>query len=172
MALVFTVEDGTGLSNSNSYVSVEYADDYLQANMHVWPTWDALSVAEKEYLLIWATRYLDQRVRWNGVKTVLDSALRWPRTGVRDADGNMIDPNTIPPQLKEATAEMARFLLESDRSAERPQDGLESIKVDVIELVFNSEYRLPTAPEQIRLILSGLGYMVGNGMSFAPIRRT
>ncbi len=67
---------------------------------------------------------------------------------------------------------MARYLIESDRSTDRPQDGLKSLKVDVIELVFNESYRLPEVPNEINMLLSGLGIIkTGNG-GFAKIRRS
>jgi hypothetical protein len=153
-------------------VTVAEADEYLEANIHIWETWNALDVDDKGALLIWSTRYLDQRAVWNGRKTNKDSALRWPRTGVKDADGEYIDEFTIPPQLKQAVIEMARYLIESDRSTDRPQDGLKSLKVDVIELVFNESYRLPEVPNEINMLLSGLGIIKTGIGGFAKIRRS
>lgn len=172
MALVLIVEDGTIVPNANSFVTVAEADEYLQANIHVWPVWSDLSEESKEALLIWATRYLDQRAIWKGRKTNNTSALRWPRTGVKDADGEWIGDFTIPPQLKQATIEMARYLIESDRSTDRPQDGLSRLKVDVIELVFNQDYRLPEVPNEINMILSGLGLIKTGQGGYARINRS
>lgn len=171
MSFTFVVEDGTGLSNSNSYVSVAEAETYLIQNIHVYPSWEALETSTKQAILAWSTRYLDQRARWNGVKTEEDSALRWPRTGVFNADGISIPSDEIPKQLKDATIEMARYLLEGDRAADRGQDGLKEVQVDVIRLVFNENYRLPEVPNEINQILKNLGYIMGGPNSFAKIRR-
>lgn len=171
MPYTFTVEDGTGLSAANSYVSVTEANDYLIQNNFVFPTWDAIESGDKQKVLSWASRYLDQKARWNGEKTVKESGLRWPRKGVEDVDGEEIPEDVIPIQLKQATIEMARYLLDSDRSADRGQDGLKEIQVDVIKLVFDNSYRLPEVPNEINNILRGLGVIISGPNSFAKIRR-
>lgn len=172
MAFAFVVEDGTGLPNATSYVSVEDADDILTMNIHAGPAWDALDVENKERLLAWASRYLDERARWYGARTVETSGLRWPRTGVVDRDNARIAPNVIPRQLKAATAEMARYLIEEDRSTERGQDALTRLKADVIELEFSEGYRLPKVPEHMQYLIAGLGSIAGgSGIKFARIIR-
>ena len=163
MAFTFIVETGAVVANSNSFVTVAEADDYLVANIHVAPIWSALAASNKEYLLAWSSRYLDQRADWEATKTVDTSSMRWPRPGVCDRDGILIDNNVIPKQLKEATIEMARYLIAADRSEDRGQDGLESLKVDVIELVFNTSYRLPEVPSDIQDLLKGIGYISTGG---------
>ena len=157
MAFTFVVEDGTGLTSATSYISVADADDILTVNIHSASAWDALTDPDKERLLAWASRYLDTFARWNGRKTVETSALRWPRTGVKDRDGVVILGTAIPRQLKIATAEMARFLIAEDRSTERGQDALKKLKADVIEIEFSEGYRLPTIPKLIYSQLEGLG---------------
>jgi hypothetical protein len=171
MAYTFVVEDGTGLTTANSYVSVSEANDYLIQNNYIYPTWDNLDNGDKQKLLSWASRYLDQKARWNGEKTVEDSGLRWPRTGVEDVDGNPIEEDEIPYQLRQATIEMTRYLMDGDRSADRGQDGLKEVQVDVIKLVFDTSYRLPEVPNEINNILRGLGVIISGPNSFAKIRR-
>lgn len=171
MAYSFIVEDGTGVSGANSYVTVEYADDYLIQNIHVAEAWEALTLDDKQYLLSWASRYLDQHARWNGYQTYPTAKLRWPRSYVR-VDGQFIDPKTIPYQIMDATCELARYLLANDLSQPREQDGLESLKVDVIEIVFNMDYRLPKTPPELRWMLLGFGTLLGSGSTFGTIRKS
>lgn len=171
MAYTFTVENGTGLAAANSYVSVTEATDYLIQNNFVFTTWDNLDTGDKQKLLSWASRYLDQKARWNGEKTVEDSGLRWPRKGVEDVDGIEIAEDEIPRQLKQATIEMTRYLMEGDRSADRGQDGLKEVQVDVIRLVFDTSYRLPEVPNEINNMLRGLGVIISGPNAFAKIRR-
>lgn len=171
MAFVFLVEDGTGLTEATSYVSVSDADDYMLQNTAIFDDWDLLDQDVKEKVLSWSSRYLDQHARWNGVKTVETSGLRWPRTGVCDIDGLPIGPNTIPYQLEDATVELASYLMIDDISRPRGQDGLDRLRVDVIELYFNSNYRFPSIPSSLNLILSGLGTLIGNSGGFGRIRR-
>jgi hypothetical protein len=157
MAVSFVVEDGTGLDDATSYVSVAEANAYLAANIHKSSTWNALALPTRQALLVWASRYLDQRASWKGTKTVETSALRWPREGVYDVDDNLIESDVIPPALKQATIEMARYLITDDRSDERGQDGLKELQVDVVKLTFDTSYRLPEVPNEISFILRGLG---------------
>lgn len=157
MAFTFIVEDGTGLPNATSYVSVEEANDILAMNIHLDSSWGVLTVLQREKLLAWATSYLDAQTRWYGKKTVESSALRWPRSGVIDRDGIVIPKNSIPRQLKAAVAETARFLVDEDRTSERDQDGLKRVKADVVEIEFADKYRLPMVPSYLVNMLVGLG---------------
>ena len=171
MAYVFTVETGAIVTGANSYVTVQEADDQLTTNIHAGPIWLALDTDVKEKLLSWASRYLDERARWNGRVVSATQPMRWPRYGVYNSDNILIADDVIPPQLKAAVIEMARYLITNDRSTERDQDGLKSIKVDVIELVFNTNYTLPEVPNEINLILTNLGYII-SGYGAAKIRRS
>lgn len=157
MTFSLVVEDGTGLPNANSYVSVSEADDILITNIHN-TAWAALSDSDKEKLLAWATRLVDTKATWYGHKTSSTSGLRWPRCGVTSKDMVVIPDNVIPENLKEAIAEMARYLVEVDRTVEQSKDGLESLKVDVIDMKFDKNYRLTQLPTLIWQIVSDLGY--------------
>jgi len=169
MALV--VEDGTVVDGANSYVDVDYADAYLSANIHVFAQWSALTVENKENLLIWATREIDAQATWYGVKTDEDSPLRWPRTNVKDVDGTPIGVNEIPTALKNAVCELARFLMVRDRTQETGKEGLKVLQADVVRLEFDEYYRAPVIPSTIGALLRGLGVIAG-GNGFKPIKRT
>jgi hypothetical protein len=106
--MALTVEDGTGLTNAESYLSVADTDTYL-AN-HGNPTvWSSASTAQKEESLRLATQYLDAQygARWKGRRSNEDQRLNWPREGVVDADAYVIDTDEMPQALKDACAEMA-----------------------------------------------------------------
>lgn len=106
MALI--VEDGTGLSTAESYVSVAEADAYL-AKFGLPDAWNLSTEEQKEQALRQATRYVDARFhgRWKGWRSVDDQALDWPRSDVSDSDGFLIDSDEIPTLLKSATIELA-----------------------------------------------------------------
>ena len=173
MAIVFTVEDGSVVAGANSYVSVAEADDIITVNIHQSTAWLALSSTDKEYLLIWATRTLDYYVDWEGEKTDEDSALRWPRTGVTDRDGNTIDDDVIPDPVKEATALLASSLRAKDRSGEQGSDGVKRVKADVVEVELDSNYRIGMLTDDLAFILKGLGIVhTGSGVGFGQIVRS
>ncbi len=171
MAVPFIVEDGTGLADATSYLSVAEANVILEANPHVYPVWSARGTSDRQKLLVWATRVLDAAVRWYGRKTVESSALRWPRTGVVDRDGVALAATVLPPALKLATATFAASLGVADRTAERDQDGLVSLKADVVELEFRDGFRIPTVPGHVGMLLIGLGATPGTGIRMARLIR-
>jgi hypothetical protein len=125
--MAFIVEDGTGLANSNSYVSVADADSYF-ADRGV-TTWTGID-AVKQGALVRATSFIDVtfRQRFTGYRGKRhQQALEWPRIGAYYDNGmpqvppdgffygigyrlyeyEPIDPATIPKELKNATCEAA-----------------------------------------------------------------
>lgn len=156
MAIV--VEDGTGLTNADSYISVADADTYFS----ILPTtltssWDALSTTDKENYLKWATRVLDTKTEFEGDKTVEASALRWPRKCVTDRDGIDIDDNVVPKEVENATVELVRILLGEDITTGQDVDNLKFIKVDVIELEYQDDTAQNRIPAYINDVLNGVG---------------
>lgn len=57
--MAFTVEDGTGLANSNSYASVEFADAYFADRGN--QNWSGLTVENKQFALVAASDYIEAR---------------------------------------------------------------------------------------------------------------
>lgn len=171
MAFTFTVEDGTVVAGANSYVTVAYADDYFEIDPNFKDTWASLPISEQEYYLAWSTRILDQKVRWNGQRTSDTSALRWPRTGVSDADGVTIGTNTMPRQLKEATCEFAKWLYSNDPTTGRDEDNLKRIMVDVVEIEYQDGTTQSAYASIVNQILKPLGFMTTGGYGFGRITR-
>lgn len=131
MALI--VEDGTGLTDSEVYLSVIEADEYHAKRNNT--LWAALTQVEKEAALIKGADYLSQvyRNRWAGYRTSAIQSMDWPRAYVlRDSsidNENYIDvlPNAvkvyypqdfIPKEVKYANAELALRSLEEDLNVE------------------------------------------------------
>ncbi len=141
MAVTLVVEDGTGIATANSYLTVAEADAILCVNPVMYATWTALTAQQMDEYLVWASDYIDCYVQWFGTKTVPDSGLRWPRTGVCDCDGIEIGPNEIPDKLKTAVAQLAIFLTssaaaQSGGSTSVVPPGIKRVKADVVEVEF------------------------------------
>lgn len=171
MAIV--VEDGTGLVNADSYVSVADADAYLSVLPSDATTlWDALSATEKENALKWATRVLNNKASFEGYKTVETSALRWPRTSVCDVDGVEVDSTSIPRQITSATIELVRILLEEDITTGQDISSLKRIMVDVIEIEFQDETTQGRIPSYLNATLGGLGWVTSGPRQAVGIIRT
>lgn len=159
MAIV--VEDGTGLTTADSYVSVADADSYLEVLPSEATTlWDALTVTEKENTLKWATRVLNNKASFEGSKKYEAASLRWPRTNVCDVDGIEVDDTTVPRQITSATIELVRILLEEDITTGQDISSLKRILVDVIEIEFQDETTQGRIPSYLNATLGGLGWIV------------
>ena len=95
------VEDGTGLSNADSYVSVEFADNYFSARGV--SEWGALTNEQKEQALIRATDFIDSIYQWHGKKATDIQSLRFPRVNLTDYEGTLVIG--IPNCLKQAVCD-------------------------------------------------------------------
>lgn len=114
-------ETGAGLSNAESYCSIDYADTYHDNRGN--STWIKLSDDIKEQCLRKATDYMigEYRDRWKGRRVLITQALDWPRVGVviddfggsqgRNAFGSyglfQVDYTIVPNEVKNACAELA-----------------------------------------------------------------
>ena len=140
MALV--VEDGTGLSNADSYLSVADADTYHTAHGNP-AAWSSASDADKEEALRLATQYIDVVYgrRFSGTKLAATQALRWPRNGVYDDEGQLLDNDSIPVRVEQATAELALRQLGADLLPDEAEPGdIKKEKVKVGSIVEETEY--------------------------------
>lgn len=105
--MAHVVENGTGLSTANAYLSATDADTYFTD--HGAPAGWTGSTPAKEQAIRMATQYLDAEYggRWRGVRLKQDQALDWPRFGGEDDDGFAIASDSLPQALKDACAEAA-----------------------------------------------------------------
>lgn len=182
MAVTLVLEDGTGISGANSYVSVAEADDILSVNSVQYATWTALTSTEKDTLLVWASDYLDSHVDWNGYKQVETSGLRWPRNCVYDVDGILVADDIVPLRVKQATAQLAIFLNSSQAAATGGQssvlpEGIKRVQADVVELEFfdggsaDSRNGSDLLPVNMRYLIRGLGTIMTGRMTTAKAVR-
>ena len=107
MALI--VEDGTGLPDAESYISVLDATAY-HLKMGRKEAWALVgNEASKEAMLRRATQYLQSRYlgRWKGNPRVFTQVLDWPRTGVETRNMSFVSNAIVPEEVKAACAELA-----------------------------------------------------------------
>ena len=107
MALV--VEDGTGLEDADSYVSVEDFDAFLEAFGY------QFEGDSEEIALRRATRFLDIMYPFNGEPLVEEQALHFPTE----------DFDYVPRAIKEATMELALLLADGEFDPLGPIDTVE-----------------------------------------------
>lgn len=167
MALI--VEDGTGLDNAESYISVADADTYfstMRGNASEYASdWlsDDTTDAIKEACLRWATRLVDKLVVWDGSKSTTTQKLRWPRSYVLDDEGDPIPGDTIPDDLKWSVAEQARALLVDATRVDDQEVGLSSLEVATIKLVFDKYDRIGALHAQAKSYLTSFGKPMSSG---------
>jgi len=80
------VEDGTGLSNADAYIDIDYANTYHENLGN--NDWLGLDDDTKKIYIRRATDYLEQvyRSSWKGSRTTAVQSLSWPRIGVTPED--------------------------------------------------------------------------------------
>ena len=149
-----------GGENSNSYVTVQEADDYFDNRLHsdLWID----DVAIKEKALITATRMLERYVDWLVLPFSDDQALTWPDSITEE----IID------EVKEATFELAYNIIPEDRTAESDLKGFKSLKVGSLSIAPDKEDRKGQSliPDYIFQIVKNYGTLVG-ASAFVELQR-
>ncbi len=145
------VEDGSGLSNAESFTSVADASAYHAARGNT--TWATITTTEMEQALRRATDYMQQayRSRWAGYRFTITQALDWPRSSVPIPDAinsflaySMLATNVVPTEVKNACAEMAWKAASGELYADQSQQVL-SEAIGPISVTYDR-----TSPQKIR----------------------
>lgn len=144
-----------GGANATSYPTVEEADDYFSGRLH---SEDWTEATLKEVALMTATRLLDRYAIWEGTKSTQEQALDWPRYGVEDKDGYIIDDDIVPDAIKQATCELAYALLSEDRTVDNPLRGFKSLKVDTLAIEVDRMDSPEALPDAVWQAIGVLGY--------------
>lgn len=108
------VEDNTGLSNADSYVSIADALDYFDRYGGGETFVD--SDSNQEQALRNGTRIVDGLIRWIGIPLTTTQALDWPRK--QEEDDGTYTTLEIPKEVIEAVADIAELWLNDDLSVQ------------------------------------------------------
>lgn len=173
MALVLTVEDGTGLAGANSYATAAEGDAYHEAHVDS-AAWTAATTANKEKALVHSTRVIESMVRnWVGSRKSGTQALSWPRTQAY-LDGVQLSSSAVPQPVKNATIELARLLLGSDVTADLDQNLVKSIDLGkgALTIEFKDNRDKSRIPANVGELLQGLGRLPSaGGIGMRRVRR-
>ena len=175
MAAIFTVEDGSVVTDANALVSVADADQIME-NYDNPTAWSGASQAEKENAIRLATRFLNLNYIWDGYKVDADQTCQWPRYETYDEDGWVIDHEIVPERVKEACAYLALKVMEGDTLLEDLQNESRVKKTkDVIgPLTEEREYIGGESPEKTYKVVEKLisPFIInGEGFSSTEIER-
>jgi hypothetical protein len=160
-----------GSSTANSYISVVEADVFFNSSVAntAWPA----SETSKEASLIEATRILDSQFKWVGSIASVEQALRWPRKDAYDADDRELSVLAIPKLVKDATCNLAYFLLQNG-GLNQTQSDLKGLKLGPIDLKFSEGQSVIGVPKYIVKSLQTVGqyegYVEGSVYSVNAIR--
>ena len=140
-----------GATNANSYATIAEANAYHATHLYA-SAWTSASLTTKEIALIMATRLMDTMYEWENEPTEEDQALLWPRHAMlRRNQIDWVEDDEIPIELKQATAEFARQLIEGDRSADNAVDtqGLRSLTAGSVSLSFKDSVQPKVVPDAV-----------------------
>jgi len=155
--MALTLVATPGAANANSYCDEAFATAYHEAHPYG-ATWTDGDAETKKACLITATRLLDEQFDWFGRVVNDTQRLLWPRDGVYDLNGYEIDDEVIPEKLQQATAELARLLLASDRTADNDAEaqGIKRVKAGSVEVEFDNP-QSKTIPDAVVAMVGHLG---------------
>lgn len=184
MALVLTVEDGTGLANANCYASVATGDAYHEGHLYA-SAWDDAATALKEKALVMATHLIDEFFQFNGVKRRSSQARQWPRQDCPDPDndsapsvlsvrhGAFLPEDKVPAAVVHATCELARELLKADRTGDPDGEGLRSLALEgAMNIEFDKDDRRKALSLRVQVMLSKYGAFQSGQSGVARLVRT
>jgi len=125
-----------GALDANTYATIAEANTYNDSVMTP-DAWTNAEVPTKNRALATATRLIDTNVSFKGQRTYRGQALSWPRQFAIDERHPLyyLDSAIVPREIKDATAELARRLIEGgmpDTASET--EGLKSLKAGPVEL--------------------------------------
>lgn len=161
--MAFVVENGTGLPDANSYVSVAEADAYhADRGNNAWTGAEAV----KQAALVRATDYIEQIYgeRWQGAPVSMSQALSWPRGGVANVPADI-----VPVRLKQAVCQLALEAVSGielnptlDRAIKKEKIG--PLETEYMNNASSGEVR-PAIDGLLRALLRG-----GNGLNGRVVR--
>ena len=160
-----------GAANANAYVSRLAADQFHLDHPPFGTTavtglWSTATNDEKDSSILWATKLLDRLYEWNGWVVDDIQVLLWPRLGLyRPNSIYVLDSTTIPNEIQWATAELARQLLMSNRTADSDieSQGIKLIKVGSVRIDFKDAVFAKPIPDIVtNLIPEEWGYVLQN----------
>jgi len=152
------VENGTGKSNADAYVTLAECDAYhARFGNSGWKiiTGAVSNEAKRENAIKKATAFIDARYgnRFKGVRKTAEQALLFPRDGISDNDGYVLE--NVPLAVKRATCEAAlKIFLGADLMPDLDRGGkIISETVGPISTTYSSSAPAGTKYETIESLL-------------------
>lgn len=159
--MAFLVEDGTGLTASNSYASeAEYRAHHADRGVDV----TAQTTAQVEQALVQSADYVDKRFgpQFRGWRLNNAQAMEWPRADAYDDDGYLL--SGVPTELKRAVYEYAWLVTQLARNlAPLPTVGFPFVDPITGVVITQGGGQLRRKTEKVDVIESTVEFSVGSG---------
>lgn len=128
------VEIGNGSATSNSYASLEFADNYFRNRGDA--SWFENDEETKKKYLVLATDFIDASFKWKGKKKNVQQGLAFPRLDLIDNDGYTV--TDIPLALQKAVCEGAKLVkAKTTLFSSKDENGdVKRKKVDTLEVEY------------------------------------
>lgn len=121
--IMFIVEDGAGVENANSLVSLEFADAFHAARLNT--SWANLDENTRKANLIKGSDYFMSTYcrRLPGCRKTADQTFHFPASGAYYTDGFPIADDTVPKEVQRAVAELGLLSSQNDLLANPVADA-------------------------------------------------
>ena len=133
MAFELVIEDGSGVTGANSYVTISEVDDYCEAMNYT--SWESATDAEKSSAIYRSMQFFES-LKYLGVKTDYTNPLEFPRQYIYLDTGDEWPDDEIPQKLKNAVCEGAYLEYSSSGSLFVSGGDVKRVKrkkIDVLE---------------------------------------
>jgi len=172
MALTLVKEDGTGKADANAYASVADGDAYHDGHLYA-TAWSGASADQKAVALVMASRLIDAEYQFNGTRTTSVQGLQWPRAMCPEPDNvhvpisvllpipyDYVQYDTVPKAVVQATCEMARELLLTDRTTAPAGEGLAYQNVGGNQTGYDKTDKRPVLSQVAQVMLAKYGSQI------------
>jgi hypothetical protein len=173
--MALTLVATAGAANANSYATRAEGDEYHERVLSARVSdWDGADDLTKDEALVMATRVLDDMWYWYGRPDTSTQALAWPRAGLLDRhEWDALDETTVPQEIKDATAELARQLISGDRTADNSIEtkGVTSMRAGPVSFTFKNGVKAKVMPDAVSWIIPRhWGRLKGSGLTRPGVR--
>ena len=144
-----------GSNDANSYASLADGNAYHEGHPQG-EVWTAATEDARKRGLVTATRQMDAWFEWDGYVTFSEQVLLFPRTGVVGRTGYLLNSETIPSVIRDATIELARSRL-SDAGPADDADNIARLKAGPVDITFRDEVATFVIPDAVLILVKHIG---------------
>ena len=172
MPLTLIKETGAGLVDANSYANVADGNAYHDGHLYA-SAWTGATDDQKAVALVMAARLIDAEFQFNGTRTNAVQGMQWPRAKCPEPDAihlplavllpipsDYVRYDSVPKAVVQATCEMARELLISDRTTAPAGEGLKYQNVGGTQTGYDKTDRRQVLSQVAQVMLAKYGAQI------------